>query len=165
TMATLSRSLASDLLALFAQLGLSGAIHRRKSTPSKVAPELGNKSSSNTVYDVCLRGELTQLREFRDMLEQNSDEDAHPKLRINSKYLAIPREIITDDLRRIIRRFNQGKGTGRFGDFYWGCKRITYPGLSGSMRPSRTALSRQHTYPSTSRRRPPNSWESPRATS
>src|SRR2546426_10634359 len=64
------------------------------------------------------------------MLEENSDEGAHPQQRINGKYLAIPREIITDDLRRIIRRFNQGKGVGQFGDIYWGCKRITYPVLA-----------------------------------
>ncbi len=130
TMATVSRNLASDLLALCAQLGLNAAIQRRKSTPSKIAPERDNKFSANTIYDVCLRGELTQLREFRDMLDENSDESAHPQQRINGKYLAIPREIITDDLRRIIRRFNQGKGVGRFGDIYWGCRRITYPVLA-----------------------------------
>jgi DNA topoisomerase VI subunit A/intein/homing endonuclease len=130
TMTTVSRNLASDLLVLCAQLGLNAAVHRRTSTPSEVAPERENKFSANTVYDVCLRGELTQLQEFRDLLEENSDERTNSQQRINAKYLAIPREIITDDLRRIIRRFNQGKGVGRFGDFFWGCKRITYPVLA-----------------------------------
>lgn len=130
TMATVSRTLASDLLALCAQLGLNAAIHRRRSTPSDVVPERENKFSRNTVYDICLRGELAQLQEFRDLLEENSDEGAHPRQRINSKYLAIPREVITADLRRTIRRFNQGRGVGQFGNVYWGCKRITYPVLA-----------------------------------
>jgi len=129
-MTTVSRTLVSDLLALFAQLGINAAVHRRSSRPSAVAPGRGDGLGHRLVYDVCLYGELAQLQPFRDFLDQNSEEGAVPWQRINSKFLAIPREVLTEDLRRIIRRFNQGKGVGRFGDVYWGCKRITYPVLS-----------------------------------
>ena len=127
---TASRALASDLLALLAQLGIGGSVRRRKSTPSKIAPEKENKFSLHPIYDVSIYGELAQLQPFRHLLEANSNPAATPKQKVNSKYLAIPREIITEDLRRIIRRFNQGAGIGQFGEVYWGCKRITYPVLS-----------------------------------
>ena len=126
---TASRTLASDLLALMAQMGLNGSVRRRKSTPSRVAPERENKFSRNTIYDVCMYGELAQLQPFRDWLDRNSEPGVIARQKINSKYLAIPREIITEDMRALIRRFNQGRGVGRFGDVYWGCKRITYPVL------------------------------------
>ena len=128
-MTTVSRTLASDLLALLAQLGLNGSVRRRRSIPSAVVPEKENKFSRNVTYDVCLHGELAQLREFRELLDLNTEHGVAARQRINSKYLAIPREIITDDMRRIIRRFSQGKGIGRFSDIFWGCKRITYPVL------------------------------------
>jgi len=99
-----------------------------------VVPEGKNKFSEHTVYDVCLRGELTQLQPFRDLLDRNSEGGAEPKQPINSKYLAVPRELITEDLRRIIRRCNQGRGVGQFGNVYWGCKRITYPVLARFLR-------------------------------
>jgi len=130
TISTVSRSLASDLLALLSQLRLNASVRRRKSTPSKVAPEKDNKFSKNTVYDVCLYGELHQLQEFRDLLDRNSEPGALAKQRIHGKFLAVPRELITEDLRRIIRRFNQGMEVGQFGDVYWSCKRIPYPTLA-----------------------------------
>lgn len=126
---TVSRSLASDLLMLFAQLGITAAVRRRKSTPSKVVPDRGTGFLDHTVYDVSLRGELTQMREFRDLLDANSEDDASPRQAIHSKYLAIPRELITEDMRRLIRRFAQRAKIGQFGDVYWG-KRITYPTLA-----------------------------------
>jgi DNA topoisomerase VI subunit A/intein/homing endonuclease len=128
-MTTVSRALASDLLSLLAGLGMNASVHRRRGSRSAVAPGRRDGSDYSLVYDVCLYGELTQLQQFRDLLDRNSAADATPRQRINSKFLAIPRELITEDLRRIIRRFNQGKGVGRFGDVYWGCKRITYPTL------------------------------------
>ncbi len=126
---TVSRSLASDLLALMGQLGLNGSIRRRKSMPSRLVPERANKFSRHTIYDICVYGELAQLQPFRDRLDRNTEPSATPRQKINSKYLAIPREMITEDMRRLIRRFNQGRGVGQFGDVYWGCKRITYPVL------------------------------------
>jgi len=132
---TVSRSLASDLVTLFASLGILASVHRRKSTPSKVVPDLGSGFSKNTIFDVCVSGELSQLQAFRDLLDANSDPSIMPKQRINSKFLAIPRELITEDLRRIIRRFAQRAGIGRFGDVYWGCKRITYPVLAKFLEP------------------------------
>jgi len=131
---TVSRSLASDLLSLLSQMGLNASVRRRKSTPSKVVPEKDNKFSRNTVYDVCLYGELSQLQGFRDLLDRNSEPGIMPKQRIHGKFLAVPRELLTEDLRRIIRRFNQGMGVGRFGDVYWGCKRIPYPTLARFLR-------------------------------
>jgi len=127
---TVSRTLASDLLALLSQLGINGSVRSRYSAPSAIVPRRGGKPSDSLVYDVCLHGEFSQLQPFRDLLDTNSDPEASPRQRINSKYLAIPRELITEDMRRLIRRHNQGSGNGRFGDVYWGCKRITYPVLS-----------------------------------
>lgn len=127
---TVSRSLASDLLSLMSQLGFNASVRRRRSTPSRVAPEKENKFSKNTIYDVCLYGELHQLREFQDLLDRNSEPGALARQRIHGKFLAIPRELVTEDLRRIIRRCNQGMGVGQFGDVYWSCKRIPYPTLA-----------------------------------
>jgi len=126
---TVSRSLAADLLMLFAQLGITAAVRRRRSTPSKVVPDRGTGFTNHTVYDVSIHGELTQMQEFRDLLDANSEDGVSAKQAINSKYLAIPRELITEDMRRLIRRFAQRAKIGRFGDIYWGCKRITYPTL------------------------------------
>lgn len=128
TIATVSRTLASDLLMLFAQLGLNASVRRRGIKPSKLVRSKEGQPF-NLVYDVCLHGELSQLQRFRQLLEHYSNPGVQPRQLINSKYLAIPRELITQDMRRVIRRFNQGKGNGQFGDFYWGCKRITYPVL------------------------------------
>jgi len=127
---TVSRCLASDLLTLFAQLGMTAGVRRRKSSSSRIAPERPDKALRTPVYDVCVHGELAQLQEFRDFLDANSEEGVHAIQEINAKYLAIPREIITEDLRRIIRRFAQRARIGRFGNTYWGCKRITYPTLA-----------------------------------
>src|SRR5438445_453421 len=132
---TVSRNLASDLVALCAILEILASVRRRKSTPSKVVPDSGSGFTSNTVYDVCVSGELTQLQAFRDLLDAHSDPGVVAKQRINSKFLAIPRELITDDMRRIIRRFAQRAGIGQFGNVYWGCKRITYPVLGKFLGP------------------------------
>ncbi len=132
---TVSRNLASDLVALFASLDILASVRRRKSKPSKVVPDRGSGFTSNTVYDVCVSGELTQLQAFRDLLDAHSAPGIVAKQRINSKFLAIPRELITEDMRRIIRRFAQRAGIGQFGDVYWGCKRITYPVLAKFLDP------------------------------
>jgi len=132
---TVSRSLASDLVALFASLDILASVRRRRSSPSKLVPDRGSGFSKNTVFDVCVSGELAQLQRFRDLLDANADPAILPKQRISSKFLAIPRELITEDMRRIIRRFAQRAGIGRFGDIYWGCKRITYPTLAKFLEP------------------------------
>jgi len=129
-MTTVSRALASDIVALCASLGLTASIGRRRSTASAIVPDRGSGFTKNTVYDIKLHGELAQLRPFQDLIDQHREEGAESRQRVHSKFLAIPRELITPDMRRIIRRFNQGKGVGQFGDIYWGCKRITYPVLA-----------------------------------
>src|SRR2546422_885478 len=132
---TVSRSLASDLVTLFASLDILASVRRRRSSPSKLVPDRGSGFSKNTVFDVCVSGELAQLQRFRELLDANADPAILPKQRISSKFLAIPRELITEDMRRIIRRFAQRAGIGRFGDIYWGCKRITYPTLAKFLEP------------------------------